>query len=44
MNIEWNEDGTKFTHWDVQSAVWLGDWDGTKYTSTNYANIQWSID
>lgn len=27
-SVVWNEDGTKFQHWEILSADWMGEWSG----------------
>ncbi len=38
-NLEWFDE-THFQHWPIQTASWMGHWDGEKYDTINWDNIK----
>lgn len=42
LSLEWTDENN-FKHWSIESANWLGTWEGWYYSDTNWDNVAWSV-
>lgn len=38
LSLEWTDENN-FKHWSIESANWLGTWEGWYYSDTNWDNV-----
>lgn len=38
------DDANNFRHWSIETAEWMGHWNGYEYDTINYDNINWALD